>query len=333
VKTLQRFVRVVGFVLLVATFLTACGPQAQETQKRSLRVALILPGSISDQSFNAAAYEGLMAIRDELGLEVSYSEAVPVAEFDETYRSYSEKGYDIIIGHGFEFGEPAAKIAPEFPHTYYLVTNGNVTGPNLASLEPVFEEAAYLAGVVAGLMTRSNKVGAIGGMSFPIIVRGIEGFRAGAEAVNPGVQVTTTYIGTLDDVARGKEAALAQISTGVDVIFHIADAAGVGVIQACEEQKVYAIGFGFDQNPLAPQTVLTSFTVSYRTLLLEAVRRILAGQFEGTIQRYGLATGVVDLAPYHGLVPDEVAKRVEQIRQDIISGRVTVPRIDTPPSP
>jgi basic membrane protein A len=322
--------------ILFFGLLAACGEQATPTAvppvgEEKLRVAMVLPGAISDQSFNAMAYAGLMAIKDQLGAEVAYSEAVPVSEFDETYRSYSEQGYDIIIGHGFEFGEPAAKIAPEFPEIYYLVTNGNVTGANLASLEPLFEEASFLAGALAGYMTKSDKVGAVGGMEFPIIVRGIEAFGAGAKYVNPQVEATTAYIGTLDDPAKGKEAALAQISTGADVIFHIADNAGVGVIQACQEKGVYAVGFGADQNSLAPQTVLTTFSVSYPALLVEAVKRIQAGKFEGTIQQYGLAVKAVDLTPYYGLVPDDVAQKIEQLRQDIIAGKVDIPRVDVPP--
>jgi basic membrane protein A len=336
---MNRTFKVLGILwlaVLLLGMLGACGEQAAPTAEptaaaKKLRVALVLPGSISDQSFNAAAYEGLMAIKNELGAEVAYSEAVPVAEFDETYRSYSEQGYDVIIGHGIEFGEPAAKIAPEFPNIYYLVTNGTVSGPNVASLEPLFEQAAYLAGAVAGYSTKTNKVGAVGGMTFPIIVRGIEAFAAGAKAVNPNVEATTTYIGTLDDIAKGKEAALALISTDVDVVFHIADAAGVGVIQACQEKGVYAIGFGADQNSLAPETVLTTFSVSYSALMVGAVRRIEEGKFVGEVQQYGLADGAVSLAPYHGLVPDDIAAKIDQMRQDIIDGKIEVPRIDVPP--
>ena len=168
-------------------------------------------------------------------------------------------------------------------------------------------------------------------MEFPIIVRGIEAFGAGAKAVNPDVEATTAYIGTLDDVARAKEAGLAQISTGVDVIFHIANEAGVGVIDACKDKGAYAIGFGFDQNTLAPDTVLTSFTVDYGKLMLEGVRRIINGEFVGEIQKYGLEVGAVDIAPYHGTVPDDVAERIEQVRQDVIAGTADVPRIDAPP--
>jgi basic membrane protein A len=168
-------------------------------------------------------------------------------------------------------------------------------------------------------------------MEFPIIVRGIEAFGAGAEYVNPDVEATTAYIGTLDDVARAKEAGLAQISTGVDVIFHIANEAGVGVIEACADEDAYAIGFGFDQNSLAPETVLTSFTVNYDTLMLEGVKRIVNGEFVGEIQKYGLDVGAVDISPYHGTVPDDVAEQVDQVRQDIIEGKAEVPRIDVPP--
>jgi len=345
-KQILKVVSILLVSIMLLGLLAACGateepvpateapvvePTEEQVQEEKPRVALVLIGPISDQSFNGMAYEGLKAIEEELGLEIAYAESVPPAEFDETYRSFSDEGYDIIIGHGFEFGEPAAKIAPEYPDTYYLVNNGNVSGPNFASLEPIFEEAGFLVGALAGLMTESNRVGAVGGMEFPIIVRGIEAFGAGAQYTNADVEATTAYIGTLDDVARGKEAGLAQISTDVDVIFHIANEAGVGVIDASKDKGTYAIGFGFDQNSLAPETVLTSFTVNYDTLMLEGVKRILDGKFVGEIQKYGLDVGAVDISPYHGTVPDDVAEQIENVRQEIIEGTVDVPRIDVPP--
>jgi basic membrane protein A and related proteins len=307
------------------------GAQASAATTKKCKVALVLMGPINDGSFNQTAYEGLMAIKDQLGCEVSFAESVPTADFNETYRDYSQKGYDIIMGHGYEFGEPASKIAPEFPNIKYLVSNGDVKGPNLASLEPVFEEAGYLVGAVAGYMTKTNKVAAIGGMKFPIIVRGIEAFGAGCKHVNPKCQATTVYIGTLTDVAKAKEAALAQLSVGSDVVFHIANEAGLGVIQACKEQGKFAVGFGYDQNSEGPQTVLTSFTSSYQKLLLGGVQRVLDGKFEGSIQKYGLATGVVDTSPYHDLVPADVAAKVDALKAEIIAGKVEIPRLDVPP--
>jgi basic membrane protein A len=311
---------------------TAAPTAASATGTKKCRVALVLIGPINDGSFNQTAYEGLVAIKDQLGCEVSFAESVPVANFDETYRDYSNKAYDIIIGHGYEFGEPAKKFAKEFPNVKYLVSNGDVSGANLASLEPVFEEAGFLVGVVAGYMTKSNKVAAIGGMPFPIIVRGIEAFGAGCKYVNPKCQATTVYIGTLNDVAKAKEAALAQLSVGSDIVFHIANEAGLGVLQACKEQGKFAIGFGYDQNPDAPAVVLTSFTSSYQKLLLGGAKRVLDGKFEGSIQKYGLSTGVVDTSPYHGLVPADVATKVDVVRAEIIAGKVAIPRIDVPPS-
>jgi len=319
-------------LLMISIFIfTVQGAAFAAESKKNLRVALVLIGPISDGSFNAAAYEGLTALKSEFGAEISFAESVPVPEFEETMWIYAEQGYDVVIGHGFEFGEPASKVAPKYPDTLFMVTNGNVSGPNLASLEPLFEEAGYLAGALAGLMTKSGKVGAIGGMEFPIIVRGIEAFGIGAKAVNPNVKATTAYIGSLVDVAKGKEAAIAQISTGVDTVFHIANEAGVGVIQACREASGYAVGFAFDQNSLAPKTVITSVLSSYRILLVEAIRRILDGKFKGEIQKYGLETGVMDISPYHGLVPDELAKKVQQIREDIVAGKIDIPRISIPP--
>jgi len=183
---------------------------ASKTNK--LRVALVLSGPISDGSFNAAAYEGLTALKSEFGAEISFAESVPIVEIEETLWVYGTQKYDIVIGHGFQFGDFAAKVAPHFENTKYLVTNGNVSGPNLASLEPLFEEAGFLCGAVAGYVTKTGNVGAIGGMKFPVIVRGIEAYGAGAVSVTPGVNPTISYIGSLKDIAKGKEAANAQVT-------------------------------------------------------------------------------------------------------------------------
>jgi basic membrane protein A len=142
------------------------------------------------------------------------------------------------------------------------------------------------------------------------------------------VEVTTVYIGSFEDVTLGKEAALAQASAGVDVIFHIADAAGVGVVQACEEAGIWAIGWGLDQNHLAPDTVLSSLLFSGAELLLQDVQMVVDGTWTGEVRLYGLETGVVGIADYHGLVPDDVASQVEAVKQQIISGEIEVPYIE-----
>jgi len=318
---------------LLLAILVGCGGQAAtptQQKARVWRVALVLPGSISDQGYNAAAYNGLMRIRDRFGAEVAFSEAVPIAEFEETFRDYSEQGYDIVIGHGYEFGEPIQKVAPQYPKTTYWCINCDVSGPNYTSLLHQNQEGSYAVGYLAALMSKTGKVAGVAGFQFPVIVQQMEGFKLGARAARPDIEVTVTYIGTFDDIARAKEATLALISAGNDVIFHIADAAGIGVIEACKERKVYAIGFAWDQNVLAPETVLTSTIIDFEKMMEEAMEATVKGEFTMEIHRYGLSTGVVRLADFHGLVPEDIAARVNQVVQDIIAGRIQVPLISEP---
>ncbi len=330
----STLLRLATLLLVAALVVTACGtpaPEAPPEEAAAVKVALVMPGSIADQGYNAAAYAGLMAIEENLGAEVAYTEMVPIAEYEEAFRNYAAEGYDIVIGHGFEFGDPIEVVAPEFPDTAFLVVNGIVAGENYASLLHQNHETAYVCGYIAARMSETGKLAAIGGFAYPVIVQQLEAYRLGAESVDPNTEVTIAYLDSWDDIALGKEAALAQISAGADCIFHVADAAGIGVIQACEEEGVRAIGFAYDQNELAPETVITSTIIDYPEMLTTAVTDIQAGRFEfNTVHLYGLETGVIRVADYHGLVPDDIAAEAEEVTQKIIDGEIEVPLINEP---
>jgi basic membrane protein A len=220
------------------------------------------------------------------------------------------------------------EVAPDYPDITFIVgSNTVVSAENVAGIAPKSWEPAYLMGILAGLMTETGEVGGIAGYDFPIIVSQMEAYKMGAKAANPDVEVTVVYIGTMDDVAKGKEAAIAQASAGADIIFHIADAAGVGVIQAAEEEGVWAMGWGADQNHLAPDTVLTSLLSSGDQLLVKDVELLTKGSWTGEVRLYGIDSGVVDIADFHGLVPDDVAAQVDEARQKIIAGELEIPYI------
>jgi len=339
-----RLLSVVLICVILATSLGACGgaapatdepapeePTAEEIteqEEESLRIAMVFPGSINDEGFNQAGYEGLMTMQEEMGAEIAYSENTPVADFVNTYRDFADQGYDVIIGHGFEFGDVALEVAPDYPDIKFIVdSNPVVSAENVAGITGQSWEAAYLCGVLAGLMTETGKIGGIAGFDFPILVAQMEAYKLGAESVRPDVEVTTVYMGSFEDVTQGKEATLAQASAGVDVIFHIADAAGVGVVQAAEEAGIWAIGWGLDQNHLAPDSVITSLLFNGADLLIQDVQKIFDGTWTGDVRLYGLETGVVGIAPYHGLVPDDVAAQVDEVRQKIIDDEINVPYV------
>src|SRR5262249_38907098 len=156
----------------------------------------------------------------------------------------------------------------------------------------------------------TTRVGAVLGFDFPNLIWQVEAFRLGMRSVNPKAELQVVYIGTFDDTAKGKEAALAQISAGADVIYHIADSAGVRAIQAAEEKGIKAIGWGIDQNSIAPKTVIATQVVDTSAMMLEEVQQIVDGKFDGKDKNFGLDTPVVGVSDYHGLVPDDVAKQV-----------------------
>ena len=191
----------------LALLLIACGGKGAAPGDAAGGVALVTPGSVSDAAWNAGAYQGLLQIRDSLGMPISNTEARTPAEQEEALRGYASRGYSIVFGHGFEFQQPAERVAKEFPKTIYVLTSGERESGNVVPHEFRIHEATYLAGMVAGVLTKSGKIGFIGGMELPPIKLGYEGWVRGARATRPNVETRITYLNTFDDAAAGKEAA------------------------------------------------------------------------------------------------------------------------------
>jgi basic membrane protein A len=294
--------RTLATIAVVSTlaWAAACGGDtsrtgADSTGAKSMRVALLTPGPISDKSWNGIAHEGLLAIRDSLGAETSHIQTKTPAEFDENFRQYGAQGYDLVIGNGFEYQEAATRVAPSYPNTKYVITSGRVTAANVAGIAFAFEEASYQAGILAGAMTKTNKVGMIAGTELPPVKLSFDAFARGAKSVNPKITVVTSYIGNWDDVSAGKEQALAQIAQGADIIFQNADAAGLGVFQAAREKNVLAFGTNADQNSVAPDVIIASVVIDLPKAFLMIAREIQGGTFTGRVINLGVKDDVVRL--------------------------------------
>ena len=329
-------------VVLLALLL-ACGGEARgrsgtdsgraggsgEREGSTLRVALLTPGPISDRSWNGGAYEGLLRIRDSLGAAISHIQTKTPAEFEENFRQYGAQGYTVVFGHGFEFQDAATRVAPEFPNTIYVTTSGNTQGPNLAGIRFAFEEPSYLAGMLAGMMTKSNAIAAIGGTELPPVKSSFEAFRAGAVSTNQRVRFASSYVGNWDDASAGKEATLAQIANGADVIFQNADAAGLGVFQAAREsRKAYIIGSNADQNGVAPEVTLGSVVIDLPHAFLLVAREIRDGRFTPRVIRLGSADDVVRFVVNPALqskIPAEALSAIDSVRRAIVAGTAAIP--------
>jgi basic membrane lipoprotein Med (substrate-binding protein (PBP1-ABC) superfamily) len=317
-------------VLLVGLACETNSKSARSSVATSFKVALLTPGPVSDQSWNSGAYQGLLRVRDSLGAQVSNIQTKTPADFEDNFRQYGAQGYALVFGHGFEYQDAAKRVAPEFPKTVYVTTSGTTTGPNLAGIAFGFDEPSYLAGILAASISRSNKLGAIGGTELPPVVESFRAFEAGARAVKPNISVVTSFVGNWDDVSAGKEQALAQLSRGVDVIFQNADAAGLGVFQAAREKKnAYVIGSNSNQNGVAPDVTLGSVVIDLPLAFLTVAKQVKAGTFKPGVITLGESTRVVTLVlnpALHDRIPPAALAKIDSLQSAMASGRFTVPK-------
>jgi basic membrane protein A and related proteins len=289
--------------------------------------ALLTPGPVSDAGWNAAAYEGLQFIRHQLGAQTALVQTTSPADFDDAFRDFAARGFNLIFAHGFEYTDAALNAGREFPHSYFVVTSGSAASAN-ASISFKIEQAAYILGVLAGGMSITGVAGTVGGIELPAIKLTFAGFERGFLSVRPGGRVLTSFIGSFDDVGAAKEAALAQISQGADVLFHNADAAGLGVFQAAAQRHVYAFGANRDQNDVAPDVVLASAVTSIPQAFLKIASQVKAGDFHPRMLEFGMADGMVRVIANQRLesrIPPSVMTRVKITEQAIVSGKIVVP--------
>ena len=256
----------------------------------AFRAALITPGSITDAAWNSGAYAGVRALHDSLGAQVSNVEARTPAEQEDALRTYAAQGYDLIFAHGYEFQDAAERVSRQFPGPVIVVTSGERAAGRVVPLVFRLEDASYLAGMVAGGLTRSGKIGFVGGVELPPVKRAYEGWLNGARAVRPGVDSRVTYLNTWDDPAAGREAALALMRVGVDMFHHNADAAALGIFQAVKENPgTWVFGANADQSRLAPRQVIGSAVIDLVHAFLLVGREVKEGRFVSRVESFGLA--------------------------------------------
>jgi basic membrane lipoprotein Med (substrate-binding protein (PBP1-ABC) superfamily) len=297
----------------------------RDSAATAFRVALLTPGPISDQSWNGGAYQGLLRIRDSLAASISYIQTKTPAEFEEQFRQYGSQGYQLVFGHGFEFQDAAKRVGPDHPRTVYVVTSGSSVGANVAGIEFGFADASYLAGMLAGAMTKSNVIGVIGGTELPPVRESFTAFGRGAKAVNPKISVLTSYIGNWDDVSAGREQALAQIGRNADVIFQNADAAGLGVFRAAREtKKALVVGSNSDQNGVAPEITIASVVIDLPHAFLTVAREVRTGTFKPRVLKLGTESDVVTLVinpAFRARIPASTMRAVDSVRAELAARR------------
>jgi len=325
-------------LLVGLLFAMACGAQrdgGSSTESAGLRVALLTSGPVSDAGWNAGAYEGLLRIEHAFGAAISHQQTRTPAEFDEAFLAYASSGYDLIFAHGFEYQDAAMRAGEQFPNTTIIVSGGGSFAHNVIPLILQLEEGAYLAGMVAAGMSESGIVGMVGGVAIPPAVGTFRAFEAGARAINPDINVLEAFIGTWDDVAAAKEAAVAQLSRGADVLIHNVDAASFGVFQAVREavaggRVAWALGMNRDQNDVAPDVIIGSAVIRIPEAFHGIVTAWQAGSLGGGPVYAGASQEVVDFVlnpELVGLVPAEIVEAVAKARAMIRAGELDVPTL------
>jgi basic membrane protein A len=253
----------VMLLFITALVLSACGQASDETSdaEAKLRVAMVLPGLKTDEAFNQYTYEGMMRAAGDLDLETAYVEEVAQDEQLEVIRQFAQQGYDIIIGQGGQFGEALYTVAKEYPDQDFIFSVATDTGgvPNVTAVTVSYAHAGYLAGVMACYTTKTNKVAMITGEWYDPHRQFEANFGKGAKSCGKDVEVTAVTTGSWSDVNKAREASLALIAEGYDVLTPLLDAAYVGVLSAAQDSEdVWIVGSVIDMAAVAPEVVVGS---------------------------------------------------------------------------
>jgi basic membrane protein A len=328
-------------LLINAALLVPRFGRLQSIAEKRVRVGLVFDvGGRGDKSFNDSAFAGVERAARELGIIAEYIEPGEGADRESGIRLLAAKGFDLVIGVGFIFSDDLYGVAKEYPRTRFACIdyakfgpNGFVVPPdNMVALKFREEEGSFLVGALAALVSKTGTLGFVGGMDIPLIHKFEAGYRAGAKAVCEKCEVRVGYAGVTGDAfknpAKGKELALAQHAAGADVVFHASGSTGLGVFEAAREEGFFAIGVDADQWSEAPGRVLTSMTKQVDVSVLETVRALVEGKWQGGVRVFGLRESGVDYVydkNNRGLIPEAVRARVEELRGKIIAGEIAVP--------
>lgn len=304
------------------------GSSSSAKTETKVKIGLISDvGGINDGSFNESAWKGLQKAESELGISAKYLESSTDADYAPNLETFIDEKYDLIICVGYQLSDALRTAAEAHPDQKFAILD-DTSCKDLSNVTCLmFEQAqvSYLAGYVAGLTTKSNVVGFVEGMATDTMHQFGYGYCAGVADSNPSAKILQANANSFADTAAGKTAANNMIAEHADVIFHAAGGTGLGVIDACKEAGIWAIGVDSDQSSIAPGTILTSAMKRVDTACYDVAKETQDGTLKGGIQTYSLKEEGVDLAPTTDNLNPDVLDRVNQVKEKIISGEITVP--------
>ena len=319
-------------VIMSASMLVGCGTTSTEESSAAsdIKIGMVADlGGINDESFNQSAWEGLQQAEKDFGIEIKVIESKQASEYIPNMESLLDEDVDMVIGVGYTMKEDIQKQAENYPDKQFVLIDETYdTIPE--NVTPILfreNEAAYLTGLIAGKMTKTNNVGFIGGIQTPVVSRFEYGYKAGVKEANDKTNVNVQYAGTFSDAAKGKSIANQMYGNGSDIILSAAGGTGLGAIESAKEQNKYAIGVDRDQSDLAPENVLTSALKKVNVGVYDTVKEFVEGKLKGGQEKvYGLKEDGVGIPETtKNLVPQDIIDYVNEMIEKVKSGEVKVP--------
>jgi len=320
--------------VLMMLMLTACGgnKEAAEAGKEKIKVGMVLStGGLGDKSFNDSAYAGLVRAEEDYDIEFNYVEPASISEFGQFLGDYAAAGYDLVIAIGFNMESPLKEVAPNYPETKFAVVDAVVDEPNVTSILFNSREGSFMVGAVAGMMTKTNTIGYIGGIDMSFLNEFRDGYIAGAKHVNPEVELNSLYVGgsnPFNDPAKAKELSLALKNNNADIIYGVAGGSGLGILEAVSENEdLYAIGVDSDQDGAVEGKVLTSMMKRVDNSLYTIVGELVEGKLENGVRMFGIKEGGISTSEFKftkDLIGEEKINKLKAIEEKIVSGEIVV---------
>ena len=326
------------FIIMLCVLLAGCNgkPSGPAGNAKQFRAGLAVDiAGVDDKSFNAASWAGMQRADTDFHLGpngVRYIEAHTPADYQTNMEAFASQGYNVVFAGSYSFDDALAAVAPQFPKTKFAIIDGDAppNSPNCAAIHFHEEQSSFLAGYLAGAMTKSKTIGFVGGMDVPLIQKFEAGYRAGAKTANPAVRVVSAYTGDWNDISKGKTQATQEFADGADIVFQAAGKSGLGVIEAAKERGpgYYAIGVDSDQDGIAPGRVLTSVIKRVDVAVYDTIQDTLQNKFTPGTHIYDLKSGgvgITDMRYTKQDVPPAVLANLTKLTNMIENGTLKPP--------
>ena len=296
----------------------------KKDDKKETKVGFVYVGPIGDGGWTFAHDQGRLAIEKELGVKTTYKDSVSDQNNDcvQVIKQMIDEGYNVIFGTSYGYGSHMAKLAKEYPDVKFLHCSGEYNGVNLTNYFGKIEQPRYLSGIAAGMKTKSKTIGYVAAFEIPEVIRGINAFTQGVRSVNPDAKVVVKWTHTWYDPAKEKDAAIALLAEGADVIAQHQDTTGPQI--AAQEKGAFAIGYNTDSKAAAPKAYITAPIWNWGPYYVKQVKAVMDGTWKSENYWGGMKDGIVALAPLTEVAPEGAKAKIDEVQKKIVDGSFDV---------